>query len=73
MYEDSYLDTFWEDQNEIPDAHDEWDEWEKDRLCEDRELEDDFPEEDDFDGEDDYDPSQDEADYMDTFDEPRDW
>ena len=35
MYEDEYLDSYWEDQNEIPDAHDEWDEWEKDRLAED--------------------------------------
>ncbi len=72
MYEDSYLDSYWEDQNEIPDAHDEWDEWEKDRLCEDAALERD---EDlaDEDADVDYDPSQDEEDYMDTFDEPRDW
>jgi hypothetical protein len=52
MYEDSYLDSYWEDQYEVPDSHDEWDEWEKDRLCEDLALEREYDEVDEVDEED---------------------
>jgi len=64
-YEDSYLDSYWEDQCEIPDAHDEWDEWEKDRLCEDMALERDALEyQEDFDGELDLDAEVGEEDFI---------